>query len=323
MRDLWARWERLAPRAGPTVMATGIIAVGLHADGYRVASSVALAVTGALWLPLAASFLTDLVHGGHRWARPGEAPAALTAVAATTVLGTRVSLLGWQALAAVLLTLAAAAWPAPVIEELRRGRHRLPGASFLACVATQGLALLAGTLASAVAEAWPAVAAVVLFCCGLVLFVDILFRFDPRQIRLGGGDQWVAAGAAAISALAASVLAALRLLPDGVRDVLRPVALVMLVLDLAGYAVLLFAEAEWPRPHLDVRRWATVFPLGMSAAACMSAAALGPGWLHAVGAVLLWVAIAAWLVMLTDVGVVALRAARDPEPPGVRGRIGR
>ena len=320
---LWARCERFAPSAGPAVMATGILAVGLHLDGYRVPSLIALAVTGGSWLPLAASFTADLVHGGHRWARPGQAPAALTAVAATTVLGTRISMLGWHPLAWVLLALAAAAWPAPVIEELRRGKHRLPGASFLACVATQGLAVLAATLAAGDTGPWPAIAAVILLCCGIALFLDVLFRFDPRQIRLGGGDQWVAAGAAAISALAASVLATCPQLPDAARHILRPVTLTMLVLDLAGYAVLLTAEAEWPRPHLDVRRWATVFPLGMSAAAALSAGtALGIGALHALGTLLLWVAAAAWLTLLTDLAVHHARKIQAARRPPTRTRRG-
>jgi tellurite resistance protein TehA-like permease len=222
-------------------------------------------------------------------------------VAATTVLGTRFVTLGWHTLGIVLLILAAAAWPVPVIEELRRGKKRLPGASYLACVATQGLAVLTSALAAAGDGDWLALASFALFCVGVVLYVDLSVRFDPRQIREGHGDQWVAAGAAAIGALAASHLAASSVFTGTFHTALRITALTLLALDLVGYVILLTAEVHWPRLHYDARRWATVFPLGMSAAAAMSVASTtGVAWLHGLGVVLLWVAVAAWLMMLAD-----------------------
>jgi tellurite resistance protein TehA-like permease len=81
------------------------------------------------------------------------------------------------------------------------------------------------------------------------------------------------------------------------------------VLDLAWYAVLLVAEFVRPRLRYDVRRWATVFPLGMTAAATLSvSSALDVPWLDGLGEVLLWIAVAAWLAVAAGM-IAATRAA--------------
>ncbi|MBT2405212.1 hypothetical protein J7I97_22630 [Streptomyces sp. ISL-87] len=68
-------------------------------------------------------------------------------------------------------------------------------------------------------------------------------------------------------------------------------------LSLAWYLVLLAAELGRFRPRYDIRRWATVFPLGMTATACLAAAGpTGVGQLRPLGEVLLWIAVAAWLL---------------------------
>ena len=63
------------------------------------------------------------------------------------------------------------------------------------------------------------------------------------------------------------------------------------MLDLAWCVVLPAAEVARPRLRYDMRRWATAFPLGMTAAATLSvAAAVGAGWPREPGQVLVWVA---------------------------------
>jgi tellurite resistance protein TehA-like permease len=147
--------------------------------------------------------------------------------------------------------------------------------------------------------AWAAFA---VFCLGAALYVEVSIHFDLRQVRVGKGDQWVAAGAAAISALAGSELTANTVFTGTLRTALKVATLALLALDLAGYAILLAAEFEWPHLRYDARRWATVFPLGMTATACMSTAtATGIAWLRPLGVVLLWVAVAAWLYLVTNV----------------------
>lgn len=186
-------WAELSPAAGAAVMAAGIISAGLHLIGRSALSLAALAVSAALWLVLAADFTARLVGDRRRFRAEADTPAALTAVAATTVLGARLSLLGWQAVAAALLALAAALWPGLLLAVLRHWGRRMPGAAFLVCVATQGLAVLAGTLAGATGHDWLGRAALAAFCLGLLLYAEALLRFDFREVVSGAGDHWVAA----------------------------------------------------------------------------------------------------------------------------------
>ncbi|MFF1561450.1 tellurite resistance/C4-dicarboxylate transporter family protein [Streptomyces sp. NPDC058279] len=301
MRALLGRRRRRTgppPAAGAAVMASGIISVGLALIGDDLLSLAALAVTAALWLVLAAVFATRLIVDRDRFRAEADTPSALTAVAATTVLGARLSLLGRQGAAVVLLTLAAALWPGLLYAVLRhRPRSRLPGAAFLVCVATQGLALLAAVLSAACHQDWLGRAALALFVLGLLLYAAALARFDLREVTGGAGDHWVAGGALSISALAGSKLTASPVWTGAGHTVLRTLTLVLLCSSLAWYVVLLAAELRSPRPRYDIRRWSTVFPLGMTATACLSAAApTGAGWLRPVGEILLWVAVAAWVL---------------------------
>ncbi|AYG84428.1 hypothetical protein DWB77_06642 [Streptomyces hundungensis] len=118
----------------------------------------------------------------------------------------------------------------------------------------------------------------------------------------------------AISALAASKLALSPLWTGAAHQALRTATLVLLGLNLAGCAVLLVAEVGRPRPGYDIRRWSTVFPLGMTAVAALSTAtATGVGPLRTLGEVVLWITVAAWLLTLAG---FARRHAQLP------GRIG-
>ncbi|MFI8894677.1 SLAC1 family transporter [Streptomyces paradoxus] len=273
-------------------LATGIVSVGLDSAGYEILSRIALVLACAAWLAAAAG-LARRARGGRR----AETPAALTAVAATAVLGTGVSAAGLQALAEALLALAMLLWAVLLTAEAE-GRR---GTVFLRCVATQGLAVLAATLAAAETAAWLAHAALVLFWLGLALYGFALFRFQPRQVEEGRGDHWLAAGALAVSALAGAELlnadsARLYLWNEENADVLRTTIVTLLVLALITCVALLLAELFWPRHDYDVRRWATVFAAVVTAAATLAvAAALDVPWLDAAGEVLLWIAVAAWL----------------------------
>ncbi|KIF01599.1 membrane protein, partial [Streptomyces sp. RSD-27] len=195
-------WAALPPSAGGAVLAAGILSVGLELTGHGLLSLAALAVSAALWLLLAADFTVRLAGDRGRFRAEADTPAALTAVAATTVLGTRISQLGRQDAAAALLVLAALIWPWLLFAVLRHWRRRMPGVVFLVCVATQGLAVLGAALATVHHLAWLARAALVCFCLGVLLYVPALRRFDLREVRGGAGDHWVAGGALAITALA-------------------------------------------------------------------------------------------------------------------------
>ncbi|MEU9207487.1 tellurite resistance/C4-dicarboxylate transporter family protein [Streptomyces sp. NPDC048415] len=315
--QLRAWWAQRPPAAGAAVVATGIVSVGLHLTGYETLSRIALVLTSAAWLALAADFVVRLARERERWAREAGTPAGLTAVAATTVLGTRLSALGWQELAEALLALSAVLWPVLLYGVVRHWKHRMSGGVFLVCVTTQGLSVLGATLAAAVGPEWLAHAALVLFWLGIVVYGVALARFDAREVVRGAGDHWVAGAALAISALAGAELVAAHhvnpyLWNDDDNGVLRAVTVVLLVLAIAGDGVLVAAELGWPRPRYDVRRWATVFTMGMTAVATLSVAtALGVSWLKGPGQVLLWITVAAWLaVAVGSVLVVRSRAPR-------------
>ncbi|MFF3960280.1 tellurite resistance/C4-dicarboxylate transporter family protein [Streptomyces griseorubiginosus] len=313
-------WTQRPPAAGAAVLATGILSLGLHLTGYETLSRIALVIGCVAWLGLAAEFAVRLLRERARWAAEAGTPGALTAVAATTVLGTRFAALGRQSLAEALLALAALLWPVLIVFVVSHWRRRMPGGVFLGCVATEGLAVLGATLAAAESAAWLAHTALVLFWLGLVLYGVALFRFDPRQVLEGHGDHWIAGGALGISALAGAQLIAadsalLYLWNDDDLGVLRAVTVTLLVLDLAWYAVLLGAEWVRPRPRYDVRRWATVFPMGMSAAATLSvASAVDVSWLKVPGEVLLWIAVAAWLAVTVGTVAEARAALRSTGP---------
>ncbi|MFC9592133.1 tellurite resistance/C4-dicarboxylate transporter family protein [Streptomyces sp. NPDC056944] len=310
-----ARWTASPPAAGAAVLATGILSVGLHLTGFETVSVAALCLATTVWLLLAYAFSALLLGDRRRWAASADTPPALTAVAASTVLGARFELLGATPVAVSLLVLAALVWPVLLVAVLRHLTRRAPGAVFLICVATQGLAVLSALLAPK-AGGWLARVALALFLLGLVLYADALARFDVRQVVTGAGDHWIAGGALAISALAGSKLLVPGEWPDGVEAALRTATFVLLALDLAWYAVLLCGELVRRRPGYDVLRWATVFPLGMTAVAALStSAATGVDWLGALGRVLLWIAVAAWLATAYGLARLALRPGRRPGWP--------
>jgi tellurite resistance protein TehA-like permease len=296
------------PGAGAAVMATGIVSVGLHLTGYDVLSGIALVITAGLWVLLAVAFAVKLLIDRAGWTAASSNPPALTAVAATCVLGTRLSILGSQRTALGLLALSAAAWPWLLVSVLRHLGRRRPGAVFLICVATEGLAVLGALLALADHHDWLAWAALGACLLGTLLYVVALACFDLRQVLTGQGDHWIAAGALAITALAASRLTDLPLWTGTPHAALRNFTLALLALDMAGYVILAAGELLRPRLHYDLRRWSTVFPLGMSAVAALNTAqAAAIPDLHTLGTVLLWIAAPVWLLVATGFTANAVR----------------
>ncbi|MFE4368068.1 tellurite resistance/C4-dicarboxylate transporter family protein [Streptomyces sp. NPDC056835] len=313
--------KELTPAAGTAVMATGVLSVGLDLTGYRALAAVALIFAGALWVAFAATFTVRLVCSTERWRRDAVTPPALTAVASTCVLSVCLSLEGWRFAAVAALALSAALWPVLLVPVIHGWGRRLPGVVFLVCAATQSLAVGASTLAVLERSRWLCWASLVLFGLGVALYGLALAHFDRREVRTGAGDHWVAGGALSISALAAAKLTdasdprgPLGWVP-ALHGPLRTVTLVLLAGSLAWVPVLVYAEARWPRARYNVQRWATVFPLGMTAVACLVVAATaGLPAAGTLGRVLLWIAVALWL--LTAVG--AARQGRGR--PGGRAR---
>jgi Voltage-dependent anion channel len=285
-----SRLPDLPPGAGAAVMSLGILSVCTAQDGLGLASLALLVLAGAGWLGLAALFLHRLARDRPRFRADARTPGALTAVAATAVLGGRVLTLGGGVVAGVLLALCTVLWLGLLPLALAHLPRRTAGTHFLLTVSTQAPAGLAAALS---AGAWLTGAAAALAALGLGLYAVVLSRFDRSELRAGAGDQWVAGGALAISSLTLSRLADAGLAPAALRNG----ALALWVAAAGWYLVLAAAELRWPRVRYATARWATVFPLGMLAAAAF--ALRGEPWAGTTvaGEVLVWPALAVGAVV--------------------------
>ncbi|QFR97792.1 hypothetical protein GBW32_16150 [Streptomyces tsukubensis] len=307
----------VTPALGAAVMATGIVSVGCHTIHADEVSLALLVIACLLWVFLVAVFARRFVVERDRWLAEVRTAASLTGVAGTAVLGVRISLLDLRPLAGALLAVATLAWLVFLPEVLRHLARRVPGVAYLACVSTQSLAVLGATLATVLPTMWPLWPALGLFVLGLALYVLVLTHFDFGQLRTGAGDHWVACGAVSISALAAAKLTTAAA-PGSPVDWARPLhpwlrgaTLVLLVIALLWYVVIAYWELRNPRPAYDIRRWATVFPLGMTAVAALTtAAATGIAWPERLGRFLLWVSVAVWLLVAVGAGHRVVRGWR-------------
>jgi hypothetical protein len=158
--------------------------------------------------------------------------------------------------------------------------------------------VLAATVGASPNRSWPALAALAPCALGLATYPLVLARFDVNELRHGAGDHWVSGGALAISTLACAQIAhALSVSRGaiGLHEPLRVTSVVLWAVTVAWLPALVAAEARWPRPGYDVRRWATVFPLGMySVMSTATGTVAGADGLLQFGHVAAWVALAAW-----------------------------
>jgi tellurite resistance protein TehA-like permease len=251
-------------------MGSGIVAVDLHLHDQPVLSAIMMWFAAAVWLILAAMLGLRLLYQPDRFVHEATSPAALTGVAGTAVLGTRLALEGWWEAGAGLLAVTGIAWVLLVGPVLRHWRTPTIGASFVLTVATQGLAVLGATLAIDYRQGWLLIAALVALVLGVAFYVFTAARFDLTQLVNGHGDHWVAGGALAISTLACARVSqgadTLDRFTVGQRDTLSTGTLVLWSLAMLWLLPLVIGESANPRLDYDVRRWATVFPLGMYAA---------------------------------------------------------
>jgi tellurite resistance protein TehA-like permease len=180
------------------------------------------------------------------------------------------------------------------------------GVSFLLTVATEGLAVLGATLAARADTVWLLLAAVAAFILGLACYVVEVTQFALRQLLTGRGDQWVAGGALAISALAcAKITKACDALvrPGSLHGLLWAIALALWCLAMLWLGPLITAEALRPRLRYGVQRWATVFPIGMYPASSFAIGQVtGISGISAFARAWTWLAVA--VTVLVFVGLV-------------------
>jgi tellurite resistance protein TehA-like permease len=300
-------------------MTSGVVSIDLSMDHQPLLSAIVLWFAAAAWLLLAAVLDAPLVYQRGRFQREAGSPVTLAGVAATAVLGTRFAMQDFSVAAAVLLAVAGAGWALLLAPVLLHWQTPTTGISFVAGVATDGVALLSATLAVTFRAGWLLSAAVVLLLLGLAFYVFTLARFDLRQLFLGQGDHWIAGGALAISALCAGVItksAGVLGLFSHQHQILTVGTLVLWCLALVWLPILIVSEAVRPRLRYDVRRWATVFPLGMYAACSFTVGRVtGDAGITRFGEVWTWVAVAATLLALAGL----IRHIWSAAPPGSGG----
>ena len=312
--------DAIPPASGAIVMASGMVSIDLRSDHQPALSAVTLWFAAGVWLLLAVMLGVRLAYQRDRFAREASAPAAFTGVAGTAVLGTRLAVENYQAAAAALLAVSGLSWAFLAAPVLRHWKTPTAGVSFVLVVATQGLAVLGATLAVSYRAGWLGGAAVAALVLGLAFYVFTAARFDLRDLVTGHGDQWVAGGALAISALAAGhVTQASTALGQlsGQHQALTTSTLVLWCLAMAWLLPLGIAETLRPRRlGYDVRRWATVFPLGMYAASSFTTGQVtGITGITDFGQAWTWVAFTGWLLALAGLvrhGLPVLRAQRRP-----------
>ena len=246
-------------------MGTGIVSVALSLDGRETLSRILLVVAALAWIALV---LRALVVR-RRLLREARLPGALSEVAGTAVLGTRLGMLGWSWAGIVLLVAAVAGWMLLLPPVLRHLPTPTNGASLLLTVSTESLGVLSATVAQHERAGWLLHAALVPLVLGLGFYLFVLARFDARELGRGQGDHWITGCALAIAALAGGKIAqaarSLHTLGGGT-GALKWTALVLWLLAIAWLPLLLAAETLRPRLRYDARRWSTVFPVGMYAA---------------------------------------------------------
>jgi tellurite resistance protein TehA-like permease len=284
------------------VMGSGIVSIDLYSDHQLVLSAIMLWFAAGAWLLLAVVLGARLADQRHRSALEVSSPASLTAVAGTAVLGTRLAMQDYHVAAVALLVVSGLGWALLLMPVLRDWKTPTLGISFVLCVATEGLAVLGATLAVTYRAGWLVTAAVPVLVLGLAFYVFTAARFDVRELLTGHGDHWVAGGALAISALAAGKITeaagALGQFSEE-HQILTATTLVLWCLAMVWLLPLIVCEVLRPRLSYDVRRWATVFPLGMYAACSFATGQVtGITGIAGFGHVWTWVAFTVSLLVL-------------------------
>lgn len=282
-------------------MGTGIVSVALLLDGERTLSLVLMWITVLLWATLSLGAAAHTFKEGPDLLERLELPASLSGVAGTCVLGTRLGLHGWHWLAAALLAIGALLCVAIVPGVLANWMRPTVGTSFLLAVSVFALSALAQVVAAEHSARWLVSAGAFLLVLGLISYAIVAASFDASQLLSGSGDQWIAGGALAIGALATAELLdsseALHVLGsfDGV---LSTVGWVLWAAAIAWLPILVAAEVTRLRLGFDVRRWATVFPVGMYAAMSFALGrVLDSPALIDFARVWVWVAFAVWALV--------------------------
>jgi tellurite resistance protein TehA-like permease len=313
--------DAIPPASGAVVMGTGIVSIALSLDRHETISRVLLVLDAVIWVALIVLLPARAARDHGRFRADVRTPAALTSVAGTAVLGTRLTLLGWDWAGVASLMIAFLLWAALLAPVLEHWRTPTVGASLVLTVSTESLAVLAATLAIRDHAHWLLVAALAPFGLGLAFYVFVIARFDLDQLAVGRGDHWITGGALAISTLAAGKIttgAKTLAVLGGASGTLKSVSLGLWALTMLWLPVLLLAEALRLRLIYDVRRWSTVFPVGMYAACSFAVGqAAHASAITSFARAWVWVALVVWLIVFAAMLRGGLHVVRGKPPPPV------
>lgn len=336
-----APWRRVAaavrslnPGAFAFVMATGIVSTALTTAGPHAASTALLYIAGAGYVALWAACLWRLVSWRQRLFSDLAGPdgfAFLTVVAASDVLGSRLSADHHYRAAVLLLAIGVAGWltlgyGVPMLRittERAVSLGQVNGTWFLWVVGTESVAVAAASLAphafgrslgGFASVCWAVGLVQYLLIAALALARLLLARLMPHELI---PPYWIFMGAGAISVLAGAEI--LRLPQEAS---LLPHAFTL------GLSLLLWSFCTWLIPlllglgvwrHLlrrvplryETGLWAMVFPLGMYAVATRELGhAARKHWLVAASGAEAGVASVVWLVVFLGMIAALVRAAR-------------
>lgn len=296
-------------------MATGIVAIGLSRIRVTALSDPLLVAAAAIWLLLALASGVRFRVDSKALRKELSSPAALSAVAATAVLGVAAAGLGWRVPAAVLLALSAALLIVVAVPVLRSWQTPTQGVSFLLAVAVASVSVASSELSRAAGVGWLVFPAGICWAAALLAYLFVFSRFELRELLRGRGDQWVAGGGLAIATLAgADLCLSLQASGHPFSAALEAVVTLLWAAATAWMVGLLLSELARPRWGYHHLRWATVFPLGMYGVCTLSLASiLGASPLLTLARVFVWIGFGAWL--LVAAGLLSRGPASIAKPP--------
>ncbi len=298
--------------SGSVVMGTGIVSIALALNGQPALSDVLLVLAAVVWVALGLILTERALNRRRRLRQEARTPAALTGIAGTAVLGSRLALLGWSWAGVALLLAALAMWLALLKPVVSHRQTPTTGLSLMLTVSTESLAVLCAALAAQQHAAWLTAPAVALFVLGLGLYALVVARFDFHQLVAARGDHWITGGALAISTLAAGTIThAAKTLHEASTATggFKTASLVLWALSIAWLPALIAAEILRPRLQYDLARWATVFPVGMYAACSFVVAEdAGAPAIESFARVWAWACLVAWALVSAGTIRHALRS---------------
>ncbi len=342
--------QALHPGNFALVMASGILSLGFRSMGVELlADMLAVVALGAWVLLLVLSLLRVLRHGAAvrtDLLNPRMVFAYFTLVAATSIVGLLLHTAGQRDLAAACWAMAFSAWclllylAFSVLTFLTHESNVniVHGGWLIAIVGTQSLVLLGARIAPDLGPYATAMMVEVYMLWGLGLaFYGIfvtLFCYRIFFLALKAQDigplLWVVMGAAAISANAGTTL---------ITEDARLPFLAAQRPFIDGITLMVFSWATWWIPMLllfgvwkhGVNRiamryepvmWSAVFPLGMYAVASAKLGLAAEFWpLQWISRGMIWVAMAAWLLVAGALLRRLWRAWRGKLEPGLSHRL--